>query len=224
MPGDMRMALDTVTPDSVKRRLRLEYVKIKNEPPSRTLEGMIGLLSHFQKPRLLIPDLMQDTVAYIQKSFRLRWVMIGLRTPADDLYRYEYQIGMRDEAWQRQRSRTYKRTEFDVCDRYKFGDISRLTRAYLEEDNPLFGTDEQVANRPALLRIKRRADDETLEADFIDTLILGPNDMLLGWIEYSGLLMGKFPDAMVMRHIEVVASILGAALTTQGYAKEHGRP
>jgi hypothetical protein len=60
---------------------------------------------------------------------------------------------------------------------------------------------------------KRRTEDETLEADFIDTLILGPSDALLGWIEYGGTLTSKFPDPSVIRYIEVISSVLAAAIT-----------
>jgi hypothetical protein len=62
----------TADPETVKRRLRFEYLKVKNDPTSRTLDGFTSLLQHFQKPRLVIHDLAQDAAAYIQRQFRLR--------------------------------------------------------------------------------------------------------------------------------------------------------
>ena len=52
-----------------------------------------------------------------------------------------------------------------------------------------------------------------MQADFIDTLIVGPHDDLLGWLEYSGSVAGKLPDPMGIRHVEVTAGILAAAMT-----------
>ncbi|MGQ9587255.1 MAG: hypothetical protein ACUVT7_02580 [Thermoplasmata archaeon] len=207
--------MDAVDIEAVKRRLRFDYMKVKTEPPSRTLDLFTHLLSYCSRPQIAVHELIQDTANRIQKHFRLRWVMIGLRSQIDGLYRYEVEVGMRPEAWARQRAKSYKLEDFDPnSEKYKAGEISKLTRVYLEEENPLFKEDEQVVNRPVLLRAKRRSEEETLEADFIDTLILGPGEDLLGWIEYSGTITGEFPDPMTIRNIEVMAAILGAAISS----------
>lgn len=198
--------------DSVKRRMKFEYLRVKNDHDSKSLEVFSQLMTHFQKPQLSVMDMIQEATGLIQRQFRLRWVMIGLREP-DGFYRYIVMTGMRDDAWARQKTKQYKLQDFELnAVGYKAGEISKLSRVYLEDDNPLGKNDEGVVNRPALLRAKRKSDDETLEADFVDTLVLGPGDDLLGWIEYSGTVTGKFPDAMTIRHIEVVSSILASAL------------
>jgi hypothetical protein len=63
--------------------------------------------------------------------------------------------------------------------------------------------------------MKRSSVESSLEADFFNTLIKGSRDELLGWVEYPGTVGGKLPDATVIRNIEVVASILAAAITFQ---------
>jgi hypothetical protein len=203
---------DAVDVESVKRKMRFDYIKARNESDSKALEGFSTLLSHFERPQLSIRDMIQDSANFLQRQFKLRWAMVGLKSSSDGLFRYEVQTGMRTEAWARQKAKAYKETDFDPRGSYKAGEISKLSRVYLEEENPLFKEDEGVVNRPVLLRTKRKEIDDTLEADFVDTLILGSHDELLGWLEYSGTLAGKLPEPMVIRHAEVAAAILGAAI------------
>lgn len=213
MPGE------TIDAETVKRKLRFDYLKTKNEPSARVLDGFMLLLSHFQRPQLVLRDMIQETTNYLQKQFRFRYVLIGLRTQSDGLYRYEVNTGMREDGWARQRRKAYRLEDFNVFGSYKAGEISRLSRIYLEEENPLGKEDEITVNRPVLLKSKREHIDEALEADFIDTLIYGPHELMLGWIEYTGTVTGKLPDAMMIRNIEVISGILGAAIMTQGQWK-----
>jgi hypothetical protein len=206
---------ESVDIETVKRKLKFDYLKIRNDPSSRTLETLSTLLSNFQRPQIAIHDLIQEAANLIQKQFRFRWTMIGLKNQSDGLYHYEVQVGMRAESWARQKAKVYKLTDFDMKGTYKAGEISRLSRFYPEEENQLFNEDQGVVNRPILLRAKRKSEDDALEADFIDTLILGPGDELMGWIEYGGSVAGKLPDIMTIRYIEVIAGILGAAMTAQ---------
>ncbi len=209
------MSLQVADVESVKRRLRFDYLSARSDPTSRVLDGYVSILAHFQKQPLIVRDMIQDTANWIHRQFRLRWCMVGLRGP-DGVYRYEVEAGMRPEAWAKQKAKLYKYADFaPAAQNYTAGEISKLSRVYLEEENQLAGGDEAVVNRPALLRSRRKSDDETLEADFIDTLILGQRDELLGWIEYAGTLTGKFPDPMTIRYIEGIASIVAAAIIAQ---------
>lgn len=207
----------TVDPDTVKRTLKFNYMKVKGESVSRTMDGFSNLLSHFLKRPMDVRKLMQDATNFIQRNFKLRWTMIGLRSPSDGLYRYEFESGMRDEAWAQHRKKAYKLEDFTTYTDYKGADISRLSRIYLQEENALFKEDaEKGLNRPALYNARRLSPEDALEADYIDTLILGPGEQLLGWIEYSGTLAGKLPDAVTIRCIETISSILAAGLVSAG--------
>jgi hypothetical protein len=209
------MLYPTVDPETVKRKLRFDYLKARNDPTSRSLDGFTSLLQHFQKPHLALHEMAQDAVTYIQKQFRLRWVIMGFRG-SDGMYRYDVMSGMRDEAWARQRTKVYTLADFTpAVARYNYGVISKLSRVYLEEQNPLYKEDEQTVNRPALLKSKRDSDETCLEADFIDTLILGYKDDLLGWIDFSGTLGAEFPDPSTIRTVEVISTIIGAAIATR---------
>ncbi|HIJ17564.1 MAG TPA: hypothetical protein HA364_07310 [Thermoplasmata archaeon] len=208
------MMMGTLDSETTKRRLRFDYVRVKGEPGSRAVDGITSLVAHLHKPQFNIVDVIQDASNIIQRQFKLKWVMIGIKGKNDGLFRYTVMTGMRPDVWERQRKRTYGAEDFETtCGNYKFGEISDLTRVYLQEDNPLYSDDEKkLVQRPALLMTKRMSSSETLEADFIDTLIYGPGRNLLGWIEYSGTVANEFPQSVVIRQIEGYAAVLGVAV------------
>lgn len=202
-------------PETVKRALRLKYLGARSEVTSKVLDGFGALLIKFHSHPLVIQDLIQEAANQIQRQFRLRYTMIGLKG-ADSVFRYEVQAGMRPDAWAVQKARTYSKDDFALVVEgyYSAGEISRLTRVYLEEENPLGEEDVGVVNRPFMLKARRKSEDDTLEADFVNTLIVDDKNELLGWIEYSGTLTGKFPDPMTLRYIELMSVILSAAIAS----------
>lgn len=206
--------MGTLDTETVKRRLRFDYVRVKNEPGSRAVDGTTSLMAHFHRQQLNIHEVIQEASDIIQRQFKLKWVMIGIKGKNDGLFRYTVMTGMKKDVWERQRKRTYRAEDFESsCATYKFGEISDLTRVYLQEENMLSSDEEkQLVERPALLYSKRMSSSETLEADFIDTLMYGPGRALLGWIEYSGTVANEFPQPVVIRQIEGYASILAAAV------------
>lgn len=206
----------TVSPNDVEIRLKMDYLRTRSEHLSKTYEMFVILLGHFQKEPMALTSMLQEAADQIRSLFRLRYVMIGLRSP-DGLYRYEYMSGMRDDTWAAHKKKSYKVESFalSVPGWYTAGEISNLSRVYLEEKNPLGPGYEDSVNRPALLSTKRTSADASLEADFFNTLIIGPRNELLGWIEYSGTIGGKLPDSMAVRSIEVIALILSAAISSQ---------
>jgi len=211
---------DKVTPDRVEIGLKMAYLKTRRDHNSRVLEGFVTLLEHFQKNHMVFATLLQEAADLIRNLFRLRYVMIGLKGQ-DGTYKYEFMSGMRDDSWAAHRKKVYTLESFalNVPGWYKVGVISDLSRVYLEENCPLGPGYETSVNRPALLSLQRSAIDSSLEADFFNTLIKGPMDELLGWVEYPGTVVGKLPDATVIRNIEVVASILSAAIMYQNGKK-----
>ncbi len=216
------MRNDEVSPDQVEINLKMAYLKTRRDPNSRVLEGFVTLLEHFQKNHLVLAALLQEAADLIRSRFTLRYVMIGLKGQ-DGTYRYEVMSGMRDDSWAAHKKKVYTLESFatSVPGWYSVGVISKLSRVYLEEKNPLGPGYETSVNRPALLSQQRSSVDSSLEADFFNTLINGPRDELLGWIEYPGTVSGKLPDATVIRNIEVIASILGAAIIHQDRKKRN---
>jgi hypothetical protein len=211
---------DEVTPNQVEMNLKMAYIKTRRDYNTRVLEGFVSLLGHFQKSPMVLAVLLQEAADLIRSMFTLRYVMIGLKGQ-DGMYKYEYMSGMRDDSWAAHRKKVYTLESFatTVPGWYSAGVISDLTRIYLEEKNPLGPGYETSVNRPALLSMRRPSVETCLEADFFNTLIKGPRDELLGWIEYPGTIGSKLPDATVIRSIEVVASILAAAITSKDWKR-----
>jgi len=209
-----RMPPKRVDPAEVKRKMRLDYIGSKGDQVAKALDGIANLLSNMRRRQVMTDSLLQEAANLIQRQFRLRYVMIGVKSP-DGMYRYSVHSGMREDTWGVYRKKVYKASDFalHVPDWYSGAEISRLTRAFLEEENPLGEEFVTSANRPALLSMKRDSPDDSLEADYIDTLIMGTGDELLGWIEYTGTVTGKMPDSTAIRCIEVVAAALAVALS-----------
>jgi hypothetical protein len=200
----------------VKRSLRTSYLGARSDHTSRLIDGFSTLLARFHKHPMVVHDFVQEAASFLQKQFRLRWVMIGQKS-LDGLYRYEAMSGVRPEVWEKQSARTYTKEEFapEVEGFFSAAEVSRLTRVYLEEDNPLAEEDLAKINRPVLLKSRRRSQEDALEGDFLDTLILNSGNDLLGWIDCSGTITGKFPDAMTIRWIELMSAVLAAVISTQ---------
>ena len=200
----------------VKRNLRTNYLAARSDPSTRIIDGYSALLARFHKHPLVVHDFAQEAAGFIQKHFRLRWVMIGRKSP-DGIYRYEAMAGVKPDVWEKQRARTYTKEDFApvVEGFFSAGEISRLTKIYLEEDNPLGEEDLAKINQPELLKSKRRAQEDALEGDFLDTLILSADNDLLGWIDYSGTLTGRFPDPMTIRWVELMSTLLATAMSIQ---------
>jgi len=198
----------------VKRSLRTGYLGARSDPSSRLIDGYSAILARFHKRPMVLNDVLQDAANFMQRQFRLRWVMIGQKCP-DGLYRYQVMSGARPEVWDVQRARTYTKDDFapEVKGFFNAAEISRLTKAYLEEDNPLAQEDLAKINRPVLLKSTRRSQEDALEGDFLDTLILSLDNELLGWIDYSGTIIGKFADPMTIRWFELMSAILAAAIS-----------
>jgi hypothetical protein len=200
----------------VKRGLRTSYLSARSDPTSRLIDGVATVLARFHKHPMVLQNVLQDAANFMQRQFRLRWVMIGLKCP-DGVFRYQAMSGVRPEVWNTQRARTYTKEEFapEVQGFFSAAEISRLTKVYLEEDNPLSEEDLAKINRPVLLKSKRRAQEDALEGDFLDTMILNSENELVGWIDYSGTVIGKFPDPMTIRWVELMSAVVAAAISTQ---------
>ena len=92
-------------------------------------------------------------------------------------------------------------------------EISSHTRLYLGEDHPYADGEEFTYRVPSLIGAeKRRSLTDSIEADYVDIFMYGPDKNLLGWIELSGTRMRKLPDATTLRWLELIAYILGFAL------------
>lgn len=179
----------------------------------KTLEGVQTLLSRFEESNLDIDGMLNGAANLISRQFWIDNVAIGLRDPQDGLYKYRAMTGFRPDALEAHKKITYRREQFGENGEFHGVAISKYSRIYLAEDNPLSEDELKAYNRPTLLTTRRRNPTDSLEGDYIDVGIIGQNDELIGWIEISGTRTMKLPDATTIRWVEVIASILAAALT-----------
>jgi hypothetical protein len=178
----------------------------------KTLERVQAIFSRFLEERLSLIKFLQDVADAINRQFWIREVTIGLRDQADGKYRYKVMSGLRPDTWEAYKQLAYTHDEFSDPRFYKGRQISQHTRLFLAEDKPFVEGEEGTYTRPILLKTERGSSAECIEGDYLDIHILGDKGDLLGWIELSGTKEGKFPDAMTLRWIELLAQMIGIVI------------
>lgn len=201
-----------VHPRMVTDKIKFDYSHGLRDHTQKVLEGVQGILTHVQSPHPNIDGMLSEAANLISRQFAIDNVAIGLRDPEDGLYKYRAMTGFRDDAMEAHRRIAYKKEEFGDDEKYHGVVISKFTRVYLAEENIPSDTERGTYNRPGLFTMNRKDPTDSLEGDYIDIGIYGKGDDLLGWIEISGTRMMKLPDAATIRWVEVIASIIAAAM------------
>ena len=210
------MGSEVIKPDVIKRRMWLEYQYASTNPTGERIDCVHHLINELADPNADMHTLLQDAADTIRNRIGVKEVTIGLKSPSDGKYRYEVMSGLHDDNWEAHKQLAYTFEEFFSQDVYRFMQISKYTRLYLAEDNPYDSDEEGTFHRDVMLQSARKSLDDTIEGDYIDILILGKGEELLGWIEISGMQNGKFPDAHTIKCIELLASVIGVALAHSG--------
>jgi len=200
---------------TIPDKLKFDYSHSAVEPVQKSQEGIQSLLAHLRKPEIDVDALLLEAANLISRQYGIADVAIGLRDQKDGLYRYRAMAGFRDHAIEGHKTIAYAKEQFSAGCEFNGSDISKYSRIYLEEDNVLSEEERKTYNRPALFARRRLSAAESLEGDYIDVKILGVGEDLLGWIEISGTRTMKLPDVTTIRWIEVIASIIAAALVKQ---------
>ena len=198
--------------DEVERKLRLGYLHGQKDQTTKVLDKLRPILARLQEQNLELMDFLQDVADTANSQFWLKEVTIGLRDP-DGKYRYKVMCGLRPDAWAAHTHLAYTREEFSDPKYYKGRQMSKHTKIFLAEDKPFTDDELDTFTRPILLKATRTNVDECIEGDYFDTHIFGENEQLMGWIEISGTKEGKFPDPTTVRWIELLALIIGIAIT-----------
>lgn len=201
-----------VGPRDVSQKLRVDYSAMHREPTARTIEALCSLMGHLHKTQVNVRAMMEESSSLIQRLFSIREVAIGLKNPADGFYRYEVLAGFRPEAEAALRRIQYSEADFWNEQKYKCTNISKLTRLFLAEDSPYTNGEKDSYSRPFMLELRRNSPDEALEGDYIDIVIPSASGEALGWIEMSGTRSGKLPDALTIRWVEAIATMIGSGI------------
>ncbi len=219
---EARSGVSYVDHRDIPLRLKFEYSHTLKDQTQKSLESIQRLLEHFTRPVMDVKELMQQIADNISKQFGIDDVAIGLKSPEDGKYRYVAHCGLREEAIQSRSKIAYTVDDFYKDGAYNGTFISKYSKIYLAEDNEYKDIERMAYNRPLLLGLKRRSLNDSLEADYIDSLIFGLNEELLGWIEISGTRTGKLPDAATIRWVETAAALIGVALRCEKMRRTPG--
>lgn len=208
----------------VARKLKQDYANGARDPSMRHLGALHSLVKYLMQADPKLDEMLQQTAKLIYTQFNIKEVSIGLRDTSDGLFKYVAQYGMRADVWAAHDKLTYTYDNLTDTRKYKPVTISHYTQLFLAEDNP-YGSDEMdTFSEHMMKQSKRKSATDSIEGDYIDVFLYGPQDDILGWIEISGTWDGRIPDASSLRCLEIVASILGIAVTRHNAIEEAKRP
>ncbi len=200
-----------VKPELIKKRMWLAYQYATSNPSNERMDCVHAMINKLADPTLDMKVFLQEVADTITNKLGMKEATIGLKEP-DGLYRYEVMSGLSDSEWDAHKALTYNYEDFYSQNVYKFMQISRYTHLSLAEDNPYATGEDATYEKDVMLHSKRKSLEDTIEGDYLDMLIYGKGEDLLGWIEISGMTSGHFPDVETIKCLELLASIIGIAL------------
>jgi hypothetical protein len=200
-----------IAPGDVARKLKQDYARARKESGVRGLDSLHGLIKLLMEEELDINEILTATAKTIYSQLNIKEVSMGLRSP-DGLYRYVAMYGLRSEVWAAHQKLTYTAEQLLDPKVYKWTDISYHTKLFLAEDNTYTKDEASTRAEHLSMKSKRKTEEDSIEGDYMDILIYGPKDEILGWIETSGTWHGKIPDSRTIRSLEVISSVLALVL------------
>jgi hypothetical protein len=213
-----------INPDLIKKRMRLAYQYACSNPANERMDCVHNLITKLADFDIDMHKYLQEAADAICEKLGIQEITIGLRSPSDGLYRYEVMSGLSEAEWGAHKSLSYRLEDFFNSPVYKYMQISRFTRLLLAEDYPYANGEEATFEKDVMLQSKRKSLDDAIEGDYLDILIFGEGDDLLGWIEISGMKTGLFPDVESIKCLELLASVIGVALTQHGAGVAQPKP
>ena len=201
-----------VKPELIKKRMWLAYQYACSNPSNERMDCVHSLITSLADPKLDMNKFLQDVANMIDNKLGIKETTIGLKDSSDGLYRYVVMSGLTETEWDAHKKLAYRYEDFFSQTVYKFMQISRYTHLLLAEDNPYGEGEDATYEKDLMLQSKRRSLEDTIEGDYLDIMIYGKGDDVLGWIEISGMKSGHFPDVETIKCLELLASVMGIAL------------
>lgn len=207
----------------VAKKLKFDYMYGSKDHLDKVLVSLDSVLIACRRPKMKQNELLSEIANVIYKQLRIREVSIGLKDPKDGLYRYSVMAGMIASKWRAHENLVYTRDDFFRNDKWNGTMISKYTKLMLAEDNPYEAGEEDTVDWHEMQSSKRHNLDDSIEGDYLDIMIHGQNDELVGWIEISGSWTSKLPDPQTIRIIELIAGVLGMVLSPNENLKTNGK-
>lgn len=202
-----------VNPDLIKKRMRLAYQYACGNPANERMDCVHNLITKLADADIDMHVYLQEVADTVCERLGIQEITIGLRSPSDGLFRYEVMSGLTETEWAAHKPLSYKHEDFFDSPVYKYMQISRFTHLFVAEDHPYANGEEATVEMDVMLQSKRKSLEDAIEGDYLDILIFGEGDDLLGWIEISGTKNGLFPDVETIKCLELLATVIGVALT-----------
>lgn len=191
--------------------LRKRYAQIPKEDNEKIIDGIQTFMTHISLRRSS-RALLQEAAKTLHRIFPFQEIAIGIKSPEDGLYRYEAFIGYTHEAEETFRKLVYTLDEFFDQGEFPSIRISKLIDFAVAENEPAQEKEQECWNRPSLLKVPRKTPDEFLEGDYIDVLLYGEGNEMIGWLELSAPRDGRMPSGSVLKGIELFSSVLALAM------------
>ena len=180
--------------DNEQERFVLEkYASERQEPFEKFLRKISKFLNDSKAPGRDRKSILMSALMTIQSFTKFRECTIGLRD-LDGMYRFKAMTGFADEAMRAREELTFSAEDMKDIAFYRPVIICRFALFHLLERKPYKPGMERTYNRPELLSASRKNPDDMIEGDYIEILIRGRSQEILGWIELSGTSDGKLPS------------------------------
>ena len=203
----------TLSSTDVARRYKSDYSRSLNDPTEKSIDCIQELCELIMRPKISSKELVEYTIKLIFRQFHIKEISVGLRSASDGRYRYVAMEGMRANVWAEHLGLSYAKESFFDNETYKGNQISRYTKLLLAEDEPYGEGEKKTYSEHLMLVSARTSYDDSIEGDYLDVIVFGPENQILGWIETSGTWDGKLPSPKTIRTIEIFANLLGIALS-----------
>lgn len=203
--------------EELTRILREKYSSVSQNEN----EMIIDAVRMFNAELLETKDIdrvIQEAGELIFSVFGFKEVLIGLRE-SNGLFKYREILGHSKKAEEAIVNAEYRIEEMACCEDFPCVRVSNFTEFCLKEDAPDDEMEIRQFNMPSDLAKERTSLEDMMEGDYIDVFIYGADDRMLGWIEVSYPSNGKFPTRETVRGLELLASVLGIALSYLGMPK-----
>ena len=202
-----------ISPTEVARTYKSEYSRASNDQTDRSIECIQELCERIITQKVGSKEICESALKLIFRQFHIKEVAIALRNASDGRYRYVAMQGMRANVWEVHRGLSYTKDGLFDSKKYKSTQVSKYTKLFLAEDEPYDDAEKKTYSEHLMLGSVRRAQDDSIEGDYLDIVIFGPGDDILGWIEISGTWDGKLPSPRAIKTLEVIANLVGIALS-----------
>lgn len=195
----------------IEKLLKERHTSSSKDESAKMMDSMQGFISRLNMVTS-VQRLMQDAARLVHSLFNYQEVSIGLRDPADGMFRYFAVLGYTKEAEDALKKVSYTLEEFMSLQEFPGIRISKMLEMMVGENQPNLEKEKKCWNRPAQLSDARKSPEDFTEADYLDVHLYAGGTDLVGWIEVSAPRDGKMPSGLTMKGLELFGSILAIAV------------